>query len=84
MDNYPAGVSNRDDHFDLPSVGDDMGQDDTLHYCPGLNDPCGDEVDVPESLCPACQRDSDAADVADAWAKETHEETVSRKQQYNY
>lgn len=26
MDNYPAGVTDNDEHFDLPSAGDDVCQ----------------------------------------------------------
>lgn len=60
MTNYPDGVSDNDPYFDVPSVED---QDDTVFYCTGYDDTrgriCGDEVDLPDTLCPACQRDAD-------------------------
>jgi len=47
---YPAGVTDSDDHFNLPSVGDES------FVC--ATDGCEDECDPNQELCPACLREA--------------------------
>lgn len=47
MSNYPAGVTDSHDHFDLPSVGDDED-----HKCVDCDSP---ELDDDKPRCESCE-----------------------------
>ncbi len=60
--NYPAGVTDNDPHFDLPSVGDDDGIEwrklecGCLEFSDGAKSPCAEHLPAvcdPDHLNPA-------------------------------